>query len=204
MKHVLNDRLPAAIVLAACLAAQAPARGAADRGEFGIKGIGATTCATVVHEYKAGTPNAMMYGGWLYGYMTAMNQTTAATFDLAPWQDLNTLTNFLVSYCAKNPKTTYAQAVFNMTSALKPKRLKSASQPLTLRRDGKSFILYADVLARMAQALKARGFYSGPVEGNKPQYTDELAKAVKAFQARNKLPETGLPDQFTLFRLFEG
>jgi hypothetical protein len=205
MKHAFRQlALRAGLALAAATAALAPAHAATGRGEFGIKGIGATDCATLVREYKAGTPNAMMYGGWMYGYITAMNQTSPDTFDLAPWHDLNTLTNFVVDYCARNPRTSFGQAVFNLTSALAPKRLKSASAPIRLRRDGTSFVMYAEVLTRMAGALKAKGLYKGPVAADKPEFTDDLARAVKAFQARNRLRQTGIPDQFTLFRLFEG
>lgn len=198
MKYILKS-----LVLAAFVAALSPARAATDKGEFGIKGIGATDCATLVREYKAGSPNAMMYGGWLYGYITAMNQVTPDTFDLAPWHDLNTLTNFIVDYCQKNPRTSFSQAVFSMTSALKPKRLKTASVPTNFSQNGKTFVMYGDVITRMAETLKAKGFYKGGVSASNPQFTNELSKAVKAFQIRNKLRETGHPDQFTLFRLFE-
>lgn len=204
MKYVLHSfARTIGLAVAACVVAQAPAVAAAANGAFGIKGIGATDCATLVREFKAGTPNTMMYGGWLYGYLTAMNQTTPQTFDLAPWQDLNTLTNFVVEYCGKNPRTSVGQAVFNLTSALKPKRLQTASSPTRIGPKDQSVILYGEVINRMAQALKAQGFYKGPVGAAKPQFTDELSRALKAFQGRNKLPQTGIPDQFTLFRLFE-
>lgn len=200
----LHAGLGLGLALAAATAALAPAHAATGRGEFGIKGIGATDCATLVREYKAGTPNAMMYGGWMHGYITAMNQTSPDTFDLAPWHDLNTLTNFVVDYCARNPKTSFGQAIFNLTSALGPKRLKTASAPLRLSKDGTTFVMYAEVLTRMAHALKAKGLYKGAVAPEKPEFTDDLARAVKTFQARNRLRQTGIPDQFTLFRLFEG
>jgi len=177
------------------------AQAAAAKGEFGIKGIGASDCATAVREYKAGTPNAMMYGGWLYGYMTALNQSSPDTFDLATWQDLNTLSNFLIEYCAKNPNMSFAQAVFNMTNALKPMRLKTMSQPVRFRKNDKDFVLYGEVISRMGRTLAAKGFYKGNA-ADKPVFTEEMSRALAQFQTRNKLPATGEPDQFTLFRLF--
>lgn len=194
----------AGVGLSICLAAAAPVHAATDKGEFGVKGIGATDCATLVREFKASTPNAMMYGGWLYGYLTAMNQTSADTFDLTPWQDLNTLTNFIVDYCGKNPRTSFGQAVFNMTAALKPRRARSASAPRRIGPKGSSMVLYGETITRIGQALKAKGYYKGALDESKPQFTEEMSKAVKAFQAHNKLSETGMPDQFTLFRLFAG
>ena len=177
------------------------ARAAAGKGEFGIKGIGASDCATAVREYKGGSPNAMMYGGWLYGYMTALNQSTPDTFDLATWQDLNTLSNFIIDYCAKNPRMSFAQAVFNMTNALKPSRLTTMSQPVRFRKNDKEFVLYGAVIARIGQALAAQGLYKGRVADN-PVFSDEMARALAQFQSRKKLPATGEPDQFTLFQLF--
>lgn len=202
MNMSLNKRV-FTVLLALCATAgfQSGAQAAATKGEFGIKGIGASDCATAVREYKAGTPNAMMYGGWLYGYMTAVNQVTPDTFDLATWQDLNTLSNFLIEYCAKNPRMSFAQAVFNMTNALKPMRLKTVSQPVHFRKNDKDFVLYGEVITRIAQTLTTKGFYKGNVK-DKPAFTDEMARALAQFQARNKLPPTGEPDQFTLFRLF--
>jgi hypothetical protein len=191
----------AMLVLCATAGLQNTALAAATKGEFGIKGIGATDCAIAVREYKAGTPNAMMYGGWLYGYMTALNQSTPDTFDLATWQDLNTLSNFLIEYCAKNPRMSFAQAVFNMTNALRPMRLKTMSQPVRFKKNDKDFVLYGEVISRMGQTLAAKGFYKAR-QTDKPVFTDEMSRALAQFQSRNRLPATGEPDQFTLFRLF--
>lgn len=191
----------ATLLVAATLSAPALAHAASARGEFGIKGIGASDCGSAVREYKGGTPNAMMYGGWLYGYLTAVNQATPNTFDLATWQDLNTLTNFVIEYCQKNPQTSFAQAVFNMTAALKPMRLTAAAQPVRFVHNNKPFIMYDEVIKKMGRALKDKGYYKGRLP-DRPAFTGEMAQALGRFQASNKLPVTGEPDQFTLFKLF--
>ena len=189
------------LLVAASLCAPVLAQATSARGEFGVKGIGASDCATAVREYKGGTPNAMMYGGWLYGYLTAVNQATPDTFDLATWQDLNTLTNFVIEYCQKNPRTSFAQAVFNLTAALKPMRLTAASQPVRFTHNNKPFVMYGDVIKRMGEALKHKGYYKGTLPAQ-PAFTGEMARAVSRFQSSNQLPATGEPDQFTLFKLF--
>jgi hypothetical protein len=189
------------LLVAASLCAPVLAQATSAHGEFGVKGIGASDCATAVREYKGGTPNAMMYGGWLYGYLTAVNQATPDTFDLATWQDLNTLTNFVIEYCQKNPRTSFAQAVFNLTAALKPMRLTAASQPVRFTHNNKPFVMYGDVIKRMGEALKQKGYYKGTLPAQ-PAFTGEMARAVSRFQAGNQLPATGEPDQFTLFKLF--
>jgi peptidoglycan hydrolase-like protein with peptidoglycan-binding domain len=95
----------------------------------------------------------------------------------------------------------FAQAVFNMTNALKPTRLKTMSQPVRFRKNDKDFVLYGEVITRMGRALAAKGFYKANAT-DKPVFTEEMSRALAQFQSRNKLPATGEPDQFTLFRLF--
>jgi peptidoglycan hydrolase-like protein with peptidoglycan-binding domain len=53
----------------------------------------------------------------------------------------------------------------------------------------------------MGHALKVKGYYKGSLP-TQPAFTKEMARAVSRFQASNKLPSTGEPDQFTLFKLF--
>lgn len=193
-------------VLAWTLYAAPPAQAAAEGGAFAIKGIGATDCATAVREYAAGTPNAMMYGGWIYGYLTAMNQVTPGTFDLAPWQDLNTLTNFIVEYCRKNPKVTFSEATFKMAAALNPKRQTARTTPMEVRVNGRAYMLYAATIDRIAAQLAAKGFLKGKAPAaaaSAPAFSAELTAALKAFQVSRKLKGTGEPDQRTLYELFE-
>lgn len=190
-------------VLAMLLCTSWSARAAATDGAFAIKGIGATECSVAVREYNAGTPNAMMYGGWIYGYLTALNQVTPATFDLAPWQDLNTLTNFMVEYCRKNPKTTFSEAAFKMAAALNPKRLTTRTAPVPVRINGRTFVLYAATIDRVAAKLAEKGFLKSDPASTKGAFSEELARALKAFQASRKLKATGEPDQRSLFELFE-
>ncbi|EHR73339.1 hypothetical protein BurJ1DRAFT_4552 [Burkholderiales bacterium JOSHI_001] len=202
---MLFARVRHAAVLAAMatLALSArPALAAAD-GAFAIKGIGASDCSLAVREYTAGTPNAMMYGGWIYGYLTALNQLNPGTFDLAPWQDLNTLTNFVVDYCKKNPKVTFADATFKMAVALNPDRLTARTAFVRFRQNGRDFTLYATTLERMAAKLTSKGLLKTKYDSAKPAYTPDMVAAVKAFQQSRKLKATGDPDQQTLFELLQ-
>ncbi len=156
----------------------------------------------MVAEFEAGSPNSMMMGGWLYGYLTGLNQTNADTFDLAPWQDLNTLTNYVIEYCRKNPQLTLAQSVFAMTSAMSEKRLTRETKPLSIVVNQRTYVLYRDTVARIIAALQKTGYYKGPAPGE-PSWTPEVSAALKAFQAKRKLKATGEPDQMTLHELLQ-
>jgi Putative peptidoglycan binding domain len=203
MFNVRIRRLAALVGFSALALAAAPAWAAADGGAFAIKGIGATDCATAVREYSAGSPNAMMYGGWIYGYLTGLNQLTPGTFDLAPWQDLNTLTNFVVEYCKKNPKTTFSEATFKMAVALNPDRLTARTDYLRFAVNGKGFTLYAATFDRVAAKLVAKGLLKSKPADAKTGFNADMVKALKAFQSSRKLKATGEPDQATLFELLQ-
>lgn len=58
----------------------------------------------------------------------------------------------------------------------------------------------ADVVARLQNLLKANGVYSGPING---EMTGATRTAVKSFQKKAGLPQTGEPDQ-NLFKALAG
>lgn len=203
MTHRLSPRVFLCSIACAASFSAAPSAHAANGGAFAIKGIGATECSVAVREYTAGTPNAMMYGGWIYGYLTAMNQVSPDTFDLAPWQDLNTLTNFVVEYCKKNPKTPFAQATFKLAVALNPQRQKTRTDYVHFPVNGKGYTMYTSTIEMVAGKLVAKGFLKSKPATKKPEFTADMVTALKGFQTSRKLKPTGEPDQSTLFELFQ-
>ncbi len=180
----------------------APALAATGDGRFAIKGLAARACSEMVREFEGSTPNTPMYGGWIYGYLTAMNQTTPDTFDLAPWQDLETLTNYVIVYCRGNPTVTFGQAVFRMSDALRPARLASPSSLVSISLRGKTYLMYEAVLERLIEALEKGGFLKASLRPKPAAFTPDVARALRVFQAKHKLEQTGLPDQRTLHELF--
>lgn len=203
MTQVLSARFWGSTVVCTAVLSALPAAQAANAGAFAIKGIGATECSVAVREYTAGTPNAMMYGGWIYGYLTAMNQVSPDTFDLAPWQDLNTLTNFVVEFCKKNPKTPFAQATFKMAVALNPQRQKTRTDYIHFPVNGKGYTMYASTIQMVANKLAGKGLLKNKPSVQKPEFTSDMVLALKAFQSSRKLKPTGEPDQQTLFELLQ-
>lgn len=203
MHQRLSSRFCATAFVCAAIFSALPTAYAANAGAFAIKGIGATDCAIAVREYTAGTPNAMMYGGWIYGYLTAINQVSPDTFDLAPWQDLNTLTNFVVEFCKKNPKTPFAQATFKMAVALNPQRQKTRTDYIHFPVNGKGYTMYAATIQLVSSRLTAKGFLKPKAASQKPEFTADMIAGIKAFQTSRKLKPTGEPDQQTLFELLQ-
>lgn len=186
--------------LAAAVLLCAPHALAGDqKGQFAVKGAGAFDCATFTAEMAKGDHNAFMFGGWVYGYITAANQHSPETFDLAPWESLETLTGYLVGYCKANPKVSLAQAVFTLVHALTPGRLTESDTPEQVARGEQRAIVYPSIVRRLQSYLRDQGLYAGDASG---QFDKATSDAVVAHQKREKLTVTGIPDQATLHSMF--
>lgn len=170
-------------------------------GRFAVKSAGGTRCSQFVDAVKTKDQRRLaLYVGWIAGYISAANQLTAETFDHASWQDMRTLTALLSRHCDRNADTRFGAAVAQMVTHLKNDRLQAHSDPVVAEFDGKSVRLYVETLRRAQDALAELGMYSGSLDG---KYTDSLRESLTKFQGENDLPTSGIPDQQTLFALFQ-
>ncbi len=182
------------VFLAAPLAAQA----ADSEGRFAIKGAGLGTCESFT-KARAEKSNAYyVFGGWLDGYMTAVNQLTDDTFDMRPWESTELLLFLIDNHCKKNPKGNFFRIVNTIRVLLQDDRLRQASAVVEARVDDKMVRLYRETMRRVQTALTNRDRYQGAIDGS---YGPMTRNAIEAFQADENIPVTGLPDQLTLLRL---
>lgn len=188
----------AALVLVLASAFHGIARGADPQGRFAIKGIGTTDCATYVTQADLRGNNAFMYGGWVYGFLTATNKWSPDTFDLVSWEDLETLTTYLYGYCRENPEMRFAQAVFQLSEALHEDRVTEALTPVEARVGDDSVVIYPSALTRAQSRLHAVGYLQVDANG---VFDENTEAALRSYQKAQGLKETGLPDQATLHRL---
>lgn len=186
----------AAVVLASAF--HDIARGADPQGRFAIKGIGTTDCATFVTQANLRGNNAFMYGGWVYGFLTATNKWTPDTFDLVAWEDLETLTSYLYGYCRENPEMRFAQAVFQLSEALYADRVTEALTPVEAKVGDDSVVTYPSALKRAQSRLQAAGYAQVDANG---VFDEKTEVALRSYQKAQGLKETGLPDQATLYKL---
>jgi hypothetical protein len=174
--------------------------GAADsRGLFSVKGVGTATCQQYVDAVKAQGKELLLFAGYLGGYVTAYNQLSYDTFDILPWQDAETLLAMLDGYCGKHPETNFAAAVGLLTKVLQPERLTVAAEIVDVPGGKRPMRIYKETLDRIQRRLGEIGHYAGDPTGTWDSATRE---ALQEFQKDRSLPETGLPDQKTLFALF--
>ena len=182
------------ILLAAILAMPGAALGADDTGSFRVKGMGLETCQTYLAERAKQSPTYFFARSWLNGYITAYNQTTPATYDIAADRTLEQLDAGMASYCQENPGQSFVVAATALTAALNDSRMQA--QPQASAAAGPS--VGRETMRRAQQALKERGHYDGSVDGisgPKPR------SAIAAFQKAEDLPATGQLDPATLAKL---
>lgn len=163
---------------------------------YAIKGAGIAKCSKFIEFHQKKSDVYLVFGGWLEGYLTATNQQQTDTFDLAPWQSTQLLLLATESLCKQKPDMQFQEAVQVLIGQLAQQRITQGGKFVTID----SYIYQEEVVKRMKNALKSRGLYSGVGDG---QYDDKLKAAVKQFQKGIKQPETGLPDQGTLYELFK-
>lgn len=195
----MDQRIPLMLSLSLCSATLTAADA---EGRFAIKGIGNTDCTTFVSEMEQSTPNAYMYGGWIYGFLTADNKASEETFDLVAWEDLETLTSYLHGYCKRNPEAKFAQAVFQLGEALRADRITSATSPIQIGTDEASVFVYQTMIGRIQDRLRELGHLQQDQPDGSSTWDEATEAALKAFQASEELTVSGLPTQLTLHHLF--
>ena len=79
-----------------------------------------------------------------------------------------------------------------------PQRLESESGVGKISVGEKGMFMYHEILKRVQSALKERGYDVGPVNG---LASKETIEALVAYQKDNNIPESGIPDQPTLYSL---
>jgi hypothetical protein len=182
----------------AMLAASGTARAAEADGSFAVDGIGIWTCQRFLDERAANSNYYFMFGGWLDGYLTAINSYSPDTYDLTPWETTDLLLALIERNCKKRPEDPFVAMVRGLAKKLKDTRLPQSSPVIDAVVGGTTVKLYQATMTQVQQALLDGGFYSGSVDG---QFGPSSQAAIEAFQTAKGLKVTGLPDQITLLAL---
>jgi hypothetical protein len=176
-----------------------PAFGATADGRYAVKEAGAASCELFIAEREKQSPAYLQFIGWVGGYLTGHNRFTPDTFDLAPWESIGLMDEFLARLCSENKDKPFVAAVDFMISQLTPTKLTEPSEPVEAKAGDKTVRLYKEVLKRAQARLQEKGLYKGSPDG---AFGDGTRKAIEAFQKQANIPVTGVPDQVTLLRLF--
>lgn len=198
---MLRTSLIPALMVAIAFAGWGHAVLAADsEGRFAIKGAGQQSCAKYREAWEQDSTDLGLYGGWIEGYLTGLNQFRDATFDITPWQTTETLLGATRSICQQlDAETKFMDAFYVVLRAFGPQRLAEETSARRLQWNGRSVVAYKGVLQRVQQRLVEAGYEPGPIDG---EFRPETAAALAAYQKKEGLESTGLPTGETLFSLF--
>jgi hypothetical protein len=193
--------LTAALVATVTLAAVAtPVALASDeQGRYAIKGFGQTPCSQFTEAREERKPGYLVMGGWVEGYLTALNEVTPATFDLTSFETTDLLAGLIDRHCRQNPQHRFADVVRAMAKGLVEQRLQTFSDAVPLEVNGRTTLLYRETVRRLQARLVELGHLEAELDGE----LDEATRtALEAYQGSVGVEPTGLPDQLTLLRLF--
>lgn len=164
-----------------------------------MESLGARPCSELVAASKDDQALYAGFGAWIGGYLTAANAYEDDTFDLTPWQPIEFATAQVTAGCKSEPESSVAQAVVGYVNYLKTNRLRSSSELIRVRAGQKAVFLYKDVLTDIRARLTEKGATITDPEGT---YGATFGQAVMAYQQRNNLGQSGLPDTPTLVHLY--
>lgn len=95
-------------------------------GQFAVYGAGGENCAGYLVARDRGGPAVRWYVDWLSGYLSAVNNAGAGTYDILGGKRFEDILFWLDGYCSANPETNFTNAVADMTSLLNEDRANLA------------------------------------------------------------------------------
>jgi hypothetical protein len=177
------------------LLSQSQAAFAADaEGKYALEGSGRITCETLISYTAEDRSKVQILAGWTLGYLSAHNRLVAETYDLTPWQNVQTVLSLASQYCKANPTSNFETALLEVIKWAAKNRAKSESPLVTIGTGDQTVVLFQETVQQARDALSAKGFDTGTSN-------DTLAEALRAYQINEKMAPTGLLDQKTLANL---
>jgi hypothetical protein len=165
---------------------------------FALRGVGLTSCEQFLKAMQEHKENVLVAGGWIEGYVTAVNKFTPDTFDMAPWQSTQALLGLVSRNCERNPQAGFFQIVDSMMKFLMPARLTAQSERVLVESGSTKFYVYQKTMKDIQEKLISLGYLKGGADG---QFGPQTKSALEAYQKAQQIEVTGLPDQSTLFKL---
>ncbi|HFD81409.1 MAG TPA: hypothetical protein ENK05_13625 [Gammaproteobacteria bacterium] len=111
-------RIASTAVLLAILAGTQTVSGRDMDGQYAVFGMGAENCATYLVARDRADVSERWYHRWLAGYLTAVNNAAASTYNILGDKSMADILDWLEGYCAANPNVNFANAVADMVSVL--------------------------------------------------------------------------------------
>lgn len=90
--------------------------------QYAVFGVGAEDCATYLVARDRGGAAERWYHHWLAGFLTAVNNAGASTYNILGEKSMADILDWLEGYCMANPNIVFSNAVADMVAVLYPDR----------------------------------------------------------------------------------
>ena len=162
-------------------------------GNIAIKGVGTLPCSSFIESAAKDSPELQQYAGYLAGYVSAYNELNAGTFDLLPWQRLDTLMLLVLQRCQQVPQSKVAGVVSQMAQYFAKDKLNEIQEKVEIKGPLQSIFLYPSVKQQVINSLKEKGYQ-----------TTNLWKAMQQYKQDNKMDGDHPFEQLILLKLLYG
>ena len=86
--------------------------------QYAVFGVGAENCAVYLVARDQGGVGERWYHHWLAGYLSAVNNAAASTYNILGAKSVADILDWLEGYCAANPNINFSNAVADMVAIL--------------------------------------------------------------------------------------
>lgn len=114
------------ILLMYCLSLSMTALARDMDDQYAVFGVGGDNCATYLVARDQADTAERWYHRWLSGYLTAVNNAGASTFNILGDKSMADMLDWLEGYCATHPNENFANAVADMVAILYDSRQNMA------------------------------------------------------------------------------
>ena len=139
-----------------------------------------------------------VFYGWLDGYLSALNEKSTGTFDVAPWQSTELIAEIVRSTCQRDKEQHFFPLVRSVVLSLQKHKLESVEAKKAIEVGNNTALIYPSTVRQAQVALAGRGHFKGTPSGT---FDAETRAAIEAFQAKHAIPVNGLPGPVTLWAL---
>lgn len=86
--------------------------------QYAVFGLGAENCASYLVARDRRSKAEHWYHQWIYGYLSAVNNAGANTYNILGEKSMADILDWLEGYCAVNPNENFTNAVSDMVAIL--------------------------------------------------------------------------------------
>lgn len=189
--------LASAIVAVALM----PAAGLAETesGQYVVRGIGAQRCVDVAEGYAKDRARQLELSSWIAAYTTTANMTQDGVFDIFPSQNNAQIAGLVALICRSKPETSVAEIIGALGRLFAPLAVNGESPFVEVKSGEASVTVREETVTDVQNALVTRGLLTqDDVDG---AFGPTTSSALKAFQKKRGIRETGVPDILTMYWL---